>query len=138
MDDFPSKYLAASDIEDEHPTVTMRLVTHEEVGKDRERRPIVYFNEYDQGVVLNKTNATNITKLYGQETDDWIGKIVVLGTEMVTFNGETKPAIRIWPPKRKPGLKQVQARTSVNAPLDDGQRPFAPPADELEDEEIPF
>lgn len=120
MDDFPSKYLKGEDVED-HPTVTIRKVTREEVGKDREMRPILYLNEFELGVVLNKTNANNIAKLFGSETDDWPGRTVRLGTEMVTYNGETKPSIRIWPP--------VKAK-SVNAPLKrqaaPEEREFAP------------
>jgi hypothetical protein len=133
MDDFPSKYLKGEELED-HPTVTISRVTREEVGKDREVRPILYLNEYEQGVVLNKTNAGNIARMYGTETDNWPGKTVVLGTEMVTFNGETKPAIRIWPPKRP------AARPSVNAPLTTNGRQFDdrnPPPAELSDD-VPF
>lgn len=136
MDDFPSKYLRAEDVED-HPTVTMKVITREDVGKDKDRKPILYVREFEKGIVLNKTNANNISKLYGSDTDDWPGKSVVLGTAMVDFNGESKPAIRIWPPKRQ------AAKPSVNAPLnqrqadpdDGGQRPFAP-ADL--DDDIPF
>jgi hypothetical protein len=140
MDEFPSKYLKAEDVEDEHPTVTITHITREEVGKERDRKPVIFFKEFDKGVVLNKTNATNISKMYGSDTDNWPGKTVVLGTAMVDFNGESKPAIRIWPPKRQAGQQQPQAATrmgSVNAPLDNGQRPFAPPADDL-DSDIPF
>ncbi len=154
MDDFPSKYLKASDVED-HPTVTISRVTREEVGMDKEMKPILFVEEYDKGIVLNKTNANNISKLYGSESDDWPGKKVVLGTAWVDFQGSSVNSIRVWPPKRETGQKQPQAATKmggVNAPvqrqvtqrsttpvadeLDRGQRPFAPPADD--DGEIPF
>lgn len=124
MDEFPSKYLKASDVEDEHPTVTISRITREEVGQTKDMRPIVYFDEFDKGVVLNKTNATNVSKLYGSDTDNWIGKTVILGTAMVDFQGESKPAIRIWPPKRTAPAKKA----TVNAPLGEpaGAREFAP------------
>lgn len=134
---FPSKYLKADDFEDDSPVVVIARITVEEVGKDRDRRPILFFEGEAKGIVLNKTNASNISKAYGSDTDNWIGKKVQIGTEMVSFNGETKPAIRLYPPRK--------AKASVNAPLrqsdDGGQRPFAPPSDEGGfgmDTEIPF
>ncbi len=137
MDEFPSKYLKASDVEDEHPTATIRHITREEVGRTKDMRPIVYFDEFEKGVVLNKTNATNISKLYGSDTDNWIGKSVVLGTAIVDFNGESAPAIRIWPPKNKAGKPSVNRPLGTVAAHDDvGQRPFAPAMDD--DGEIPF
>lgn len=135
MDEFPSKYLKASDVEDEHPTVTIRHITREEVGQTKDVRPCIYFEEVEKGVVLNKTNATNISKMYGSETDNWIGKKVVLGTAMVDFQGESKPAIRIWPPKRQ------APKPSVNAPLrkeyQDGKFDDRNPPP-MDDSEIPF
>lgn len=101
---------------------------------EREKKPILFFKEYEKGVVLNKTNSNNIAKLYGSETDDWPGKTVILGTEMVTYQGETKPSIRIWPPKRATQSK------SVNRPLEKTMQTFDdrnPPPRDL-DEEIPF
>jgi hypothetical protein len=135
-DAFPSKYLKASDLDGENLTVTISHVTFEEVGKDKDMRPILYYEGEEKGIVLNKTNATNISKLYGSETDDWTGKRVMLGTAWVDFQGQSVEAIRIYPPKRQ----------SPNAPLTQGgkvaegagQRPFAPPPNELEDQEITF
>jgi hypothetical protein len=131
MDEFPSKYLKGTELE-HHPTVTIVKVIKEPVGPEQEMKPILYVEEYERGIVLNKTNGTNIGRMYGTETDDWPGKTVILGTEMVTFNGSTNPSIRIWPPKRhaaqsvhKPPLKSAQ----------DNQREFAPLPD---DTEIPF
>lgn len=126
LDDFPSKYLKGEDVED-HPTVTMSHVTREEVGMEREKKPVLFFKEYEKGVVLNKTNSNNIARMYGTETDDWPGKTVVLGTEMVTYQGETKPSIRIWPPKR-------QVAKSVNAPA---RRPMVAASDEREFAPLP-
>jgi hypothetical protein len=73
-DAFPSKYLKASDLDGENVTVTITHVAFEEVGKDKEMRPILFYEGSEKGIVLNKTNATNISKLYGSETDDWGGK----------------------------------------------------------------
>jgi hypothetical protein len=141
-DAFPSKYLKASDFEGDTPIVTIASIAFEEVGKEKDVRPILYYEGEQKGIVLNKTNATNITKIYGSETNDWIGKKVQIGTAWVDFQGQSVEAIRIYPPK--------QQRSSPNAPLkpsngrqqfDDRNppphnKPYSGPA-ELDDE-IPF
>ena len=96
-----------------------------DVGDDN--KPVLFFAGKNKGVVLNKTNATNIAFAYGDETDDWLGKEVILYEAMVDFQGRSVPAIRIRAPQpkdRKPALK-----VAVN------ERPAADPA---MDNEIPF
>lgn len=140
-DAFPSKYLKASDFEGDTPIVTISGIAFEEVGKEKDVRPILYYEGETKGIVLNKTNATNITKIYGSETDDWIGKKVQIGTAWVDFQGQSVEAIRIYPPKRQPGQMQPQAKTSVNAPLETGRQQFSdrnpPPVTDLDDD-LPF
>lgn len=135
MDEFPSKYLKASDVEDEHPTVTIAKISREEVGRTKDWKPIVYFDEFEKGIVLNKTNANAIIKLYGSETDEWPGKKVVLGTAMVDFGGESTLAIRVWPPKRQAApAKKANVNTMTRQP--EAEREFAPLPDDGDD--IPF
>ncbi len=114
-DSFPSKYLKASDIPEEGITATMRLVTFEKIGADdKGPKPVLFVEEYDKGIVINKTNATNIAKLYGDETDDWPGKKVRIETAWVDFQGQSVEAIRIYPPKRQVGERQPQANTRMS------------------------
>jgi hypothetical protein len=139
---FPSKYLKAADIEGS-PIVTIAGIENEEVGKDKEVRPVLYFEGEDKGIILNKTNATNISKAYGYETDDWIGKQVQIGTTMVDFQGQSVEAIRIYPPKRaaagtgkKFGQNDQSPQPGGNRQFSDqsaGPREFAPL-----DDDIPF
>lgn len=103
---FPSKYLKASDLQGTTPTVVISHVAMEEVGRDKETRPVLYFNGKQKGVVLNKTNATNISVGYGRNTDAWVGKAVTLFTAMVDFQGQTGPAIRIRPASQQPAPQQ--------------------------------
>lgn len=137
-DAFPSKYLKASDITEEGQSVVISAIEEEEVGKDKEIRPVLYFEGEEKGIILNKTNATNISKLYGYETDDWSGKRVVLGVAWVDFQGQSVEAIRIYPPKRSSpnaplGNKPAQQREMAPA----GEREFAPRGGALDDD-IPF
>lgn len=94
---FPSKYLKASDA-DENPTLTIKDVVYEEM-KNRddqdEQKPVLYFVEVDKGMVLNRTNAKTIANMYGEDTDGWIGERVVLTAVDVDAFGQTQRALRI-------------------------------------------
>ena len=120
-DQFPSKYLRAADLDGREVTVTMAGVKMEPVVQGEPDKLILYFKGKEKGVVLNKTNATAISNLYGDDTDEWEGEDITLFPAMVSFQGNTVPAIRVKPP-RKSGAKK-------------GQQTAPPPAD---DDEIPF
>jgi hypothetical protein len=101
---FPSSYIKASDLKGNRVTVTIDHVNLEGVGKDKEQKPVVYFQGKDKGLVLNKTNANKITSLLGtDEMDDWQGGQVVLYGTMVEFGGEQVEGIRVAavPPKAR-------------------------------------
>ena len=95
---FPSKYLKADDLEDRDWTVTIKNVVIEDIGQgeQKQEKMIIYFSELDKGLVANKTNATVIEKLYGDETDGWKGKAITLWPNHdVEFKGEIVSAIRV-------------------------------------------
>src|SRR3990167_10743705 len=94
-DAFPSNYIKASDLKGGQPTVTIDRVEFEPVGQAREMKPILYFAGKEKGLVLNKTNAKNITHLVGSsETNDWIGCSIKLYATNVEYQGDTVEAIR--------------------------------------------
>lgn len=94
---FPSNYLKASDVEHQ-PVVTIRNIARETMknkqGKE-ELKPVLFFDEFEKGVVLNKTNGDIICDLYGKDLNEWIGARIQLQSAMVEAFGERKPAIRV-------------------------------------------
>jgi hypothetical protein len=105
---FQSKYLKVSDLpEDSALPVTIRKVAVEEIGMERDRKPVIYFQDLEKSLVLNKTNAKTIAKLTGSgEMDDWVGTTIYLYRAEVEFQGETVEAIRV---KLKPTAPQSKA-----------------------------
>lgn len=105
---FPSHYLKASDLSGASPTVTIDRLEIEPIGRDREMKPVLYFQGKEKGLVLNKTNASKIAQLLGsKDTDDWAGCKIRLYSTEAEFGGETFEAIRIKAagpetPKAKP------------------------------------
>ena len=100
-DAFPSNYLKATDLQNREIPVVISKVVMEKIGDDP--RMIAYFQGKQKGVVVNKTNATNISAAYGPETDHWVGKPVVLFSVWTDFQGKSVQAIRMRPGNGAPG-----------------------------------
>jgi len=93
-DAFPSKYISAADLNDQAVVVTIEKIRMEEIG-DQEEKPVVYFSGRNKGLVLNKTNATTIAGIHGQDTDDWVGKSISLFPTQTEFQGRAVECIRV-------------------------------------------
>lgn len=125
---FPSTYLKASDLEEDW-TVTIAGIQFEKIAE--EEKPILYFQEVEKGLVLNKTNANTIASMYGDETDEWTGKAIALTVMPVTFQGKNVDAIRVKarPPQAKQSAQRPQAAPSaVGKPGQGFRQPPARPA----------
>jgi hypothetical protein len=107
---FPSKYLRAADLPDgRFVPVTIDHVEMEVIGSDSDdSRPIVYFAGKAKGLVLNKTNASTIAARYGDDTETWSGKSILLyGTETL-FQGKNTPCIRVKIPAESAVQRQAK------------------------------
>ena len=129
---FPSESLKAADLQGRNILVVIDRVEMRDIGDDH--KPVLFFQGKEKGVVLNKTNSNNVSVAYGDETDEWVGKEVVLFEAIVDFQGRSVPAIRIRPPaakdRPKPALKVASASAQTQA------QPSENPADP--DDSIPF
>lgn len=96
---FSGEYLKAADLQGAEPTVVIANVELKEF--DDGNKFLITFQNKKKGLVANKTNASRIAMLYGDETEDWVGKEVVLYTEIVDFQGKPTEAIRIRPPANR-------------------------------------
>lgn len=105
---FPSKYVAAEDLQGRDVTLTIARVALEEMqshDNQKTHKPVAYFEKATKGLVLNRTNATIIADLYGDETDMWTGKRIIIYPTRVKAFGKTVDAIRVRdlvPAKAKP------------------------------------
>ena len=89
---FPSKYVRASDLRNKPARVVISNLVYETI--DNKRKLIMFFQGKEKGLVLNKTNATAIATVYGQDTDDWIGGELELYPTMVDYQGKQVEALR--------------------------------------------
>jgi len=123
---FPSNNLKASDLGDKSPVVTIDRIEVEPIGRDKEMKPVIYFQGKEKGLVLNKTNAKKIAELTGsKDTDDWSGcQIRIYATE-TEFGGETVECIRV----KAVGTAKAAAPKPKPEPV---------AVADVEDDEIPF
>src|SRR5262249_6526195 len=94
---FPSRFLKASDLMGQRRVLTISKVTSEEIGREKTRKPVVYFQKCSKGLPLNKTNGKKIAEVVGSKLiTDWPGKQIALYPKQdVEFAGQIGPAIRV-------------------------------------------
>jgi hypothetical protein len=120
---FQSTFLKGADFEEGQTRIlTIKSVDEEEVGKEREKKIVVRFQEEEKGWVLNKTNWRVIEKAYG-DTLDWPGKRIELFGAWVEYAGEPQMGIRVRiprPPSATPiSVQKVPPRAPSATPIDD-------------------
>ena len=103
-----SKFLRKDDIDDDL-IVTIKGVRLEDMpGDSGERRWVLAFRELPKGLVLNVTSIRVLDKAFGNDTDGWIGKKVVLYVDPnVAFKGQVVGGLRLRPQKAKPAAAAV-------------------------------
>ena len=93
--------------------------TIEEVGKTGEKKPVLWFEKSEKGLILNRTNATTIGKAYGRDTIAWKGKRVTLFGAETEFGGETVDCVRVRPPTAPEMPLEAKPPIDLKVEMDD-------------------
>jgi hypothetical protein len=125
-----SRFFKAEDLTTEKK-LKIKAVTEEEIGmgKDMEKKLVVWFTNDRRGLVLNRVNNRTLRGAFGDVCEGWVGKIIVLFPTTAEFRGTMKPALRVRIPPPK-GNGQAQAAVNPVKP------PRAPTAAAIEPAEI--
>jgi hypothetical protein len=117
--------------------VTIERVTFEPVGRTKEMKAVVHFQNKQKALILNTTNARSITGIVGSSmTEDWPGTVVTLYVTTADYGGETFDVVRIKAAApatvRRPVAVAAARAAGTAAPA----RPVAAPAavDPLDDD----
>jgi hypothetical protein len=134
-----SRFLKAGDLQGEKK-FCIKSVTEEEVGigKDKERKLIVWFTNDDRGLVLNRVNNRTIRGAFGDVCDGWTGKVIAVFPTMAEFRGTMKPALRVRIPHPKENGQAAKVATPPKTPGITAIDSAEIDADEDINEEIPF
>ncbi len=97
---FPGKYIKSAEFNGKDVTLTVKGVVLEDLPDDKggnKKRGVVSFNETPKALVINRTNATCFAKMFGPETNGWLGKRVTLFAAPFNdpFTGEVGTATRV-------------------------------------------
>lgn len=144
-DVFPSNFLKSEDLKDRDVSVVIALAEIQDIGN--ERKLVLTFQGKNKQMICNKTNAGRIAYMYGDETNDWVGKEIVLYSEFVEFQGRTVKGLRVKPPVKRasaatngkpanPGYDILPPQVSSTPPHLVMKPP--PKADDGLDDDIPF
>jgi hypothetical protein len=136
-----SRFLKAVDLNGGEKKVRIKNCTEETMSDNKERKLVVWFTNIEQGLVLNKTNNRVLREAFGDETDGWSGKIVVLFSVMTDLRGRMTQGlrVRIPPPKQAGTATKFMSRGQETKPLGNGGAAAkAKPAvvDEVPDEDL--
>lgn len=114
------KYLKSEDLAGEVLTGTIARVVLRNLaneGEPAEEKWVVYFQEDalfgGKGLVLNKTNITNLSEL-GDDTDLWLGrKVEVYIDKNVMFQGRKVSGLRVRPLTDEPVVIDEDAPSAL-------------------------
>jgi hypothetical protein len=140
---FPSKYLKA-DVEvpsSGEIVVTICNVQVEMLGQGSktEKKAVVYFEEIDKGLVLNKGNWAKVGQIAGSDdTDDWAGVKIAMFSVDTEYAGEPTRGIRVKVPKPQRLSKPDAEQPTLTAAKPRIAKPADPQPDDDDDDEIPF
>ena len=97
-----SKYFRASDFTKEIIGTIGSVESAEFKNDDGSAavKPVLHFQDLPQAFVLNKTNFTALSLMFGEDTKDWIGAKVGLYPSRVDFKGKTMPTIKVRRPQK--------------------------------------
>lgn len=120
----PSIFLKASDIP--QPVLASILKVSIEEVFDEQKPVLRFIGNNLKPMVLNKTNASTIAAIYGDETDAWQGKQIVLFSSQVPFQGKMVDSIRLRAPKARPAAPPPPPPPPAAADPagEDGEPPF--------------
>ena len=124
---FPSNFIKASDLQGREVSVVISGADVEKIGNGNDQKLVLKFKGKSKGMICNRTNANRIAYSYGNDTDGWIGKEIVLFPDMVDFQGRMVEAVRVKAPAKKPN----------GTPKPPPSPPDDPARDDMDDS-IPF
>jgi hypothetical protein len=113
-------YLKVDDLRGSGP----KQLTIKDVEQGAYDKPVLRFSD-DTLLSINATNAKVLIRAYGEESDDWVSKVVELYIGPTQYQGQPKDSILVRP--ISPAIPINQRRTPKPA---NGPKPI--------DDEIPF
>ena len=93
------KYVAAHDLDGKEKVLEIAKVCGESLQSERgtDKCLVLYFKGAKKGFVVNKTNAKTIARMYGTDTNTWVGKPITMYPTTTMSFGEEVDCLRVRP-----------------------------------------
>lgn len=118
---YDSLYINAGDLE---TPITLTIDSVNEVTVGDEDKVTLAFIGAKKELVLNKTNAFVLADLYGDDTDEWPGKRIMLKRTKVEFQGKKVDGVRLFPPASGKGKAKASPSADANGDAASDDIPF--------------
>lgn len=117
-----SKFLRKEDFDDGDQVLTVKNVKLEDMpGDDGQQKWVLYFRELPKGMALNSTTIRVLEKGFGDDSDHWIGKRVMVYVDPnVTFGGRLVGGLRLRTPKAGASAAAAPAAAPTPPPVEEG------------------
>ena len=108
-----SQYLKAADLpERSELDLVIDKIQVEEIENGsggQEKKPVLYFRGKEKGMVVNKTDGELLISAYGDDTESFTGKLIVLYRTETQFQGKLVPCLRLRVPMNvgAPDVKDI-------------------------------
>jgi hypothetical protein len=121
-----NKYLSKADVTMQGTDVGIAACSMGEVGEDI--KPVLHFlGNVLKPMVLNKTNASVLVSLFGEESDAWTGQLIcVYSDPSVQYQGVAVGGLKVRPSAHATNPHGVQM---AQAALQSPSAPPSPPVD---------
>lgn len=99
-DIYGSKFLKSEELKGKPITTVIEDAEVEEVkGQDGTIRPriILQLKDVAKRLIINATNAGNMSEAFGDDTDEWIGRTIKVGVHKVLYAGKKVDGIYVEP-----------------------------------------
>jgi hypothetical protein len=110
-------------------------------GADQQQKLVVWFTNHPKGLPLNRTNNRTIRGAYGDDTEQWKGKLLVVFPTMVDFRGRLVGGLRVRIPPPKSPKEQLDKFAPAAKPAPAAKQPEPEEEKDLDadlDDEIPW
>jgi hypothetical protein len=134
-EEFSSNWLKSADLNGKEMIVTINsseIESFKEEDGTKRKKVILAFDEIDQKLIVNTTNRDVLVELFGDDTDDWTGRKIILYVTKVTYAGKRVDGLRIRDRLPKEPKAKTTAKVTAPAPAtddddsddDDGEAPY--------------
>lgn len=91
----PSPHIEAADLNGAEKVVTIKGYDFHNVGAEQVKKGVLFYDEFERGMVINRTNVKRIIAIHGNNADEWKGKKITLYPSETDYAGKTVPCIRV-------------------------------------------